>query len=60
MTNVRTKRSPAFSITRREPVLTAIVDACTRRAPSSVNAWSISARLPSVAYPWPHAARTSR
>ena len=46
---IRTKRSPDFSITRRDPALTAIVEAWTRRAPSSVNALSTKARDPSLA-----------
>ena len=49
MTNVRTKRIPDFSITRRDPRLTAIVEAWTRRAPSSANALSTRAIDPSVA-----------
>ena len=41
--NVRTSRMPTFSITRRDAVLTAIVDATTRRTPSARNPWSITA-----------------
>jgi hypothetical protein len=47
--NVRTYLSPAFSITRREAVFTAIVSATTRRTPSSVKPLRIRAREPSVA-----------
>ena len=58
--NSRTKRIPAFSITRHDPSLTFIVEAWTRRAPCRSNAASISAREPSVARPRPQAARVSR
>jgi hypothetical protein len=46
---VRTKRRPAFSITRRDALFTAIVEAYTRSAPSSPKALSINALDPSVA-----------
>jgi len=58
--NVRTKRSPAFSVTRREPAFAAIVVATTRSTPSSVNPFSTSATAPSVASPHPPAAVCSR
>ena len=46
--NVRTYFRPVFSITRREASLTAIVEATTRRTPSSAKPLRIRARDPSV------------
>jgi hypothetical protein len=46
---VRTNYRPAFSMTRREATLTAIVLANTRRTPYSLKPFWISAREPSVA-----------
>ena len=57
---VRTSRRPAFSITRRDAVLTAIVPATTRSTPCSVKPARISAHEPSVPYPLPHADHRSR
>jgi hypothetical protein len=59
-TKARTRRIPDFSITLREAVLTAMVEATTRWAPNSVNPFAISAREPSVAYPFPQASQRSR
>jgi hypothetical protein len=57
---VRRYRSPAFSITRRDAVFTAMVVATTSSAPRLVNASRTSARAPSVANPRPQALRRSR
>src|SRR5919205_1494371 len=54
-TNSRTRRIPDFSMTRREAVFTAMVEATTRCTPNSMKPLAISARDPSVAYPFPHA-----
>ena len=59
-TKDRTRRIPDFSITLRDAVLTAMVDATTRCTPNSANPLAISAREPSVAYPFPHASQRSR
>lgn len=56
----RTSRIPDFCITRREAVLTAMVEATTRCTSNSANPLAINAREPSVAYPFPHAAQRSR
>jgi hypothetical protein len=48
---VRAYRSPAFSRTRRDRVLTAMVVATSSSMPRLVNARPASARAPSVAYP---------
>ena len=59
-TKARTRRIPDFSITLREAVFTAMVEATTRCTPNSVNPLAIRARDPSVAYPFPQAAWRSR